>query len=361
MGKGHSKLEKHLEALPANERYFGFTNFGQTCYMNSVLQALYFCQPFRQAVLKQPLHKGDDTLLQALVDLFEQISTNKRKHGTLAPRKFFNKLRRDNEIFGKYVQQDAQEFMIYLLNRLSELLNELVPKKQSKRARQSSHGSDSSTASSKPEPTWVEDVFEGKLTTETRCLFCESVKKTDEPFLNLSVEVGQNASLTSCLKSFSAAEHMKGDSKYFCEACTSYQEAELRMRIKQLPKVLVVQLKRFKYIERLNALKKLSYRVAYPIELRLFNTTDDAVDGDRLYDLVAVVVHVGSRMNSGHYISIVKSANHWLVYDDDTVEVVPESFLERLFGMTETQQANSKQHSETAYILFYAASEGAAS
>ena len=26
-------------------------------------------------------------------------------------------------------------------------------------------------------------------------------------------------------------------------------------------------------------------------------------------------------MNSGHYISIVKSENHWLVYDDDTVEV----------------------------------------
>ena len=73
-----------------------------------------------------------------------------------------------------------------------------MPKKQSKRARQSSNGSDSSTASSKPEPTWVEDVFEGKLTTETRCLFCETVKKTDEPFLNLSVEVGQNASLTSC-------------------------------------------------------------------------------------------------------------------------------------------------------------------
>ena len=39
----------------------------------------------------------------------------------------------------------------------------------------------------------------------------------------------------------------------------------------------------------------LRYRVAYPTELRLFNTTDDAVDGDRLYDLVAVVVHVGSR------------------------------------------------------------------
>ena len=87
------------------------------------------------------------------------------------------------------------------INRLSELLNELVPKKQSRRARQSSHGSDStcsSTASGKPEPTWVEDVFEGKLTTETRCLLCETVKKTDEPFLNLSVEVGQNASLTSC-------------------------------------------------------------------------------------------------------------------------------------------------------------------
>eukprot|EP00037_Helgoeca_nana_P015903 m.149168 g.149168 ORF g.149168 m.149168 type:complete len:72 (-) comp23235_c0_seq17:1477-1692(-) len=35
-------------------------------------------------------------------------------------------------------------------------------------------------------------------------------------------------------------------------------------------------------------------------------------------------------------------------------QVVPESFLERLFGMTDTQKSNSSW-CDTAYILFYSA------
>lgn len=42
---------------------------------------------------------------------------------------------------------------------------------------------------------------------------------------------------------------------------------------------------------------------------------------DRLYDLVAVVVHCGSGPNRGHYISIVKSHDFWLLFDDDIVDV----------------------------------------
>lgn len=42
---------------------------------------------------------------------------------------------------------------------------------------------------------------------------------------------------------------------------------------------------------------------------------------DRLYDLVAVVVHCGSGPNRGHYISIVKSHGFWLLFDDDMVDV----------------------------------------
>lgn len=67
----------------------------------------------------------------------------------------------------------------------------------------------------------------------------------------------------------------------------------LRMRVKKLPMILALHLKRFKYMDQLHRYTKLSYRVVFPLELRLFNTSGDATNPDRLYDLVAVVVHCG--------------------------------------------------------------------
>lgn len=40
-----------------------------------------------------------------------------------------------------------------------------------------------------------------------------------------------------------------------------------------------------------------------------------------MYNLVAVVVHCGSGPNRGHYISIVKSHDFWLLFDDDLIDV----------------------------------------
>lgn len=66
-----------------------------------------------------------------------------------------------------------------------------------------------------------------------------------------------------------------------------------RMKIKVLPNVLALHLKRFKLLPAEDKYVKLSYRVAFPLELRLFNTVDDAEDPDRLYRLFAIVVHIG--------------------------------------------------------------------
>lgn len=44
-----------------------------------------------------------------------------------------------------------------------------------------------------------------------------------------------------------------------------------------------------------------------------------------MYDLVAVVIHIGSSLNRGHYISIVKSDGFWLLFDDDIVDVSVET------------------------------------
>jgi ubiquitin carboxyl-terminal hydrolase 12/46 len=164
-------------------------------------------------------------------------------------------------------QQDAQEFLIFLVNHLSELIKKETgeppdpPRKDTE-------------SETKPElkQTWVEKLFEGRLRTETRCLCCETVQTRDEPFINLSVPISQNTSITGCLRDFSAGEYLKGDNKYYCDTCCSYQEADKGLKVHVQPQVLIVQLKRFEYHERHQCLTKLSARVPFPLELKLFNT-----------------------------------------------------------------------------------------
>lgn len=76
------------------------------------------------------------------------------------------------------------------------------------------------------------------------------------------------------------------------------------MKIKKLPNVLALHLKRFKYQEDLQRYTKLTYRVVFPFELRLFNTTDDIPNPDRLYELWAIVVHIGTSVLFEHCESV---------------------------------------------------------
>ena len=64
---------------------------------------------------------------------------------------------------------------------------------------------------------------QGILTSETRCLNCETVTSKDEEFCDLSIDVDQNTSLTSCLRNFSSTETLCSDNKFKCDSCSSYQ------------------------------------------------------------------------------------------------------------------------------------------
>ncbi|XP_062830416.1 ubiquitin carboxyl-terminal hydrolase 12 [Anolis carolinensis] len=351
MGANASALEKEIgpEQFPDNEHYFGLVNFGNTCYCNSVLQALYFCRPFREKVLaykSQPRKK--ESLLTCLADLFHSIATQKKKVGVIPPKKFITRLRKENELFDNYMQQDAHEFLNYLLNTVADILQE--ERKQEKQNGRLPNGCiDSENNNSLPDPTWVHEIFQGTLTNETRCLTCETISSKDEDFLDLSVDVEQNTSITHCLRGFSNTETLCSEYKYYCEECRSKQEAHKRMKVKKLPMILALHLKRFKYMDQLHRYTKLSYRVVFPLELRLFNTSGDATNPDRMYDLVAVVVHCGSGPNRGHYIAIVKSHDFWLLFDDDIVEKIDAQAIEEFYGLT----SDISKNSESGYILFY--------
>ncbi|XP_022136637.1 ubiquitin carboxyl-terminal hydrolase 3 [Momordica charantia] len=360
MGATGSKLEKALgDQFPEGERYFGLENFGNTCYCNSVLQALYFCVPFREQLLdyysnNKSIGDVEENLLTCLADLFTQISSQKKKTGVIAPKRFVQRLKKQNEIFRSYMHQDAHEFLNFLLNELVDILEKEAHATKSDAESSSptekiANGpktGQANGAQKEPLVTWVHKNFQGLLTNETRCLRCETVTARDETFLDLSLDIEQNSSITSCLKNFSSTETLNAEDKFFCDKCCSLQEAQKRMKIKKPPHILVIHLKRFKYIEQLGRYKKLLYRVVFPLELKLSNTVEDA---DSEYSLFAVVVHVGSGPNHGHYVSLVKSHNHWLFFDDENVEMIDESVVQTFFGSAQEYSSNT----DHGYILFY--------
>lgn len=75
------------------------------------------------------------------------------------------------------MQQDAHEFLNYLLNTIADLLQE--ERKQDKTNGRLANGtldSQNNNSNATPAPTWVHEIFQGTLTNETRCLTCETVR-----------------------------------------------------------------------------------------------------------------------------------------------------------------------------------------
>ncbi|KAI0782512.1 hypothetical protein BC629DRAFT_1582630 [Irpex lacteus] len=429
----------------ADAKMFGLENVSRVSikydraltYANSVLQALYFCAPFRDLLVQYPdasqpdltlttsispspppptspptsppqphplsppnsIPSSPPTLLSALRSLYLHISRNPLEKGTVAPRAFIDKLKELNELFRSTMHQDAHEFLNYLLNQIVEEMDEMrkrgldVSSQANGKENWGVNGIGPSTtedlsssitsltslpSSSHPplpsqpqahplpsttnaahpptnastafiQSTLVHLLFEGTLTSETRCLTCETVSSRDESFLDLSIDIEQNSSVTACLRGFSASEMLCQRNKFFCDACCDLQEAEKRMKIKKLPNILALHLKRFKYQEDLGKYIKLAYRVAFPLELRLFNTADGTSNPDRLYELFAIVVHIGSGPHHGHYVSIVKArGGTWYLFDDEKIDAIKETDIPRYFG---------DSNAGSAYVLYYQAAD----
>lgn len=301
-----------------------------------------------------------ESLFTALKDIFEGISAHSSRTGVVSPTKFLEVLRKENEMFRSLMHQDAHEFLNLLLNEVVANVEVNAKQVQAEKEKEMNGSAvrsfDKAAASTMPNTTegtrtpsntgWVHELFEGTLTSETKCLTCENISQRDEVFLDLSVDLDQHSSVTSCLRKFSEEEMLCERNKFHCDRCGGLQEAEKRMKIKRLPKILALHLKRFKYTEDLQRLQKLFHRVVYPYHLRLFNTTDDAEDPDRLYELYAVVVHIGGGPYHGHYVSIVKTQDRgWLLFDDEMVEPVDKSYVRNFFG--------DRPGLACAYVLFY--------
>ena len=344
----------------------GIDNFGNSCYVNSVIQALYHCKPFRDAIMDvyttqaappipaPRVERETGTMYTVLARLFHTMALMatrlsvdpaagiKRQAPGVPPivqmtvnqepiKTFLNALQRNCDLFDSSMHHGAHEFLNFLLNQVGEDLT--------------AGKSTGSTATS----SYVHLLFQGVLTNETRCLACETVSHRDEEFLDLSINVSGNTSVSSSLRHFSESEMLTGRNKFFCDACSCLQEAEKRMKIWKAPNILALHLKRFKWEESAQAYKKHACRVVFPLDLRLFNSSEEAQNPDRYYELFAIVIHVGVGAHQGHYISIIKIGSRWALFDDETVEFIPESDIGKYYG--DAPEVGS------AYVLFYQAAD----
>lgn len=323
----------------------------------------------KQAMLKGPIlelaqessntYGMEECTFTGLRDIFLALVESNTRTGVLSPQRFLELFKRDNEMFRNSMHQDAHEFYGLVLNDVianvestaQRLLNREAERAtegltESLRTALSAVAKTTTNGTNSPGTGWVHDIFEGVLTSETRCLTCETASQRDETFLDLSIDLEENTSVTACLQKFSAEEMLCERNKFHCDHCGGLQEAEKRMKIKRLPKVLALHLKRFKYTEDYSRLQKLFHRVVYPYQLRMFNTTEDVEDPDRLYELYAVVIHIGGNAYHGHYVSVIKTEDRgWLLFDDEMVEPVDKHYVRNFFG--------DKPGMACAYVLFY--------
>lgn len=125
----------------------------------------------------------------------------------------------------------------------------------------------------------ITDVFAGQLQIVRSCQKCHSRSSTYEPFWDLSLSLSKEktswfnpgrmpSSLDDLLKAFTAAEVLQGEDAPFCEDCDQKSPATRRILIHRFPKVLVINIKRFKYTK--DGREKLTSNVSFPVRgLRL--------------------------------------------------------------------------------------------
>lgn len=88
--------------------FVGLKNQGATCYMNSLLQTLYFTNQLRKAVYKMPTESDDSTksVALALQRVFHELQFCDKPVGTKKLTKSFGW-----ETLDSFMQHDVQEFL----------------------------------------------------------------------------------------------------------------------------------------------------------------------------------------------------------------------------------------------------------
>ncbi|XP_055917804.1 ubiquitin carboxyl-terminal hydrolase 35 [Eupeodes corollae] len=361
--RANSRLFENNRSMMNSNAKVGLVNLGNTCYMNSVLQALAMTKEFSRGIL---LSGSKSPLLIKIQELIALMLHSTRFE--LTPSRVLDATRPPGFTHG--LQQDSSEFLGYLLDTLHEqelahrspstITSKIDTKITTDQDDQDVVQAEDEAASSTPQQTkqqqqqtstTIEKTFMGKLATTYKCLTCSWQSTNIDSFRDLQLsfpevknDCASNYTVQDLIDYYCSSEKLHGDNQYFCERCKKLSDAERFINVISAPKNLILTLKHFKYDQSNHMRAKLMHKVFHNenVSVKVCSAETLAEIASVHYDLYAGVVHSGCSMDSGHYYTYASDGNNkWYKFNDDVV------------NQCKIAELNNLTPPNTPYILFY--------
>ncbi|KHO01815.1 ubiquitin carboxyl-terminal hydrolase 2 [Metarhizium album ARSEF 1941] len=356
------EVAEQIPAIPAKVQT-GLNNPGNWCYANSILQSLLaspnfgreiadseWARRYKNQVPRKSGEKMDQPqlMIQMLSNIFYWMSSGKFQ--TMKAQMLMDYSRHlcatgdPKTKFGGKDQQDAQEFMSFLMDQLHDETN-LRRGQQGTVDQPSVQGLPLVQAA---ERYWenhkrlndsiVDQYWRGLQLSTVKCHHCATRTYTFSQFESLGVNVSgdRNVTLSEALRQANTGDEIDD---FRCNCCGTSRPAKISESLARMPPLLCVSFRRFQVNGRgvvkstaevtwdFNDFDFTPYFLNSTEDWQGASTHDRAFCGPFRYQCYAVIVHSGRSIDSGHYYAYVRdSSTHdpyaWHCCNDSVVTKV---------------------------------------
>ena len=331
----------------------GLANLGNTCFMNATIQCLSHTYEFSHFLdtieYKTLLTKKPESLLIVEWDELRQLMW--KENCIISPGGFLSNVQRiarikDKQIFTGFAQNDLPEFLMFLIDCFNSSIQREVIIKISGSVKDPKDQLALSCYSMmkrmyEREYSELLDIFYGIHVSMIADMSGSILQSTPEPFFMLNLPIPTFAepktspiTLLDCFDAYTLPEHLSGDNQWYNEETKEKQDVLKRIQFFTLPRVLILDIKRFD-----NRMRKNMALIDFPIDtLDLSSYVIGYKREHYVYELYGICNHSGNAFG-GHYTAFVKNASgKWYLFNDTHVQEVADA---------------SKIVTNQAYCLFY--------